>query len=67
MSKNSGITASLEPREDGKFLVNLAADNNGKPFSCSITVDDEAVAVKICKQWKKVANKASGEFLKLFN
>lgn len=67
MSKNSGITASLEPREDGKFLVNLAADNNGKPFSCSITVDDEATAVKICKQWKKVANKASGELLKLFN
>ena len=66
MSKNSGITASLEPREDGKFLVNLATDNNGKPFSCSMTVDDEATAVKICKQWKKVASKASDELLNLF-
>ena len=67
MSRNSGITASLEPKEDGRFLVSLAADNNGKPFSCSITVEDEALAVKICKQWKKVASKAPEELLKLFN
>ena len=66
MSKNSGLTASLEPKEDGKFLVSLAADNNGKPFACTITVEDEATAVKICKQWKKVASKAPDEILKLF-
>lgn len=66
MSRNSGITASLELTEDGKFIVSLAADNNGKPFSCTITVEDEALAVKICKQWKKVASQAPDEFLKLF-
>ena len=67
MSKNSGTTASMELIEGGRFKVELAADNDGKPFTAAVTVDDEKTAVKICKKWRKVANKAPSEFLKLFD
>ena len=67
MSKTSGTNASMELIEGGKFRVNLATDNNGKPFSATVTVEDEKTAVKICKKWRNVASKASSEFLKLFD
>ena len=67
MSKNSGTTASMELIEGGSVKVELAADNDGKPFTATVTVDDEKNAVKICKKWRKVANKAPSEFLKLFD
>ncbi|PWJ70267.1 uncharacterized protein DUF4364 [Ruminococcaceae bacterium R-25] len=67
MSKNSGTKASMELIEGGKFKVNLATDNNGKPFSATVTVEDEKTAVKICKMWRKAASKAPSEFLKLFD
>ena len=65
MSKHSGTTASLELTENGKFRVNLASDNDGKPFTATITVDDEATAVNICKKWRNAASKASGALLKI--
>ena len=67
MSKNSGTTASMELIGDGKFKVDLATDNNGNPFSATVTVEDEKTAVKICKKWKMTASKAPSEFLKLFD
>ncbi len=65
MNKNSGVNASLELAEGGKFKVTLTSDNNGRPFCATITVDDEATAVNICKKWRNAASKASGELIKL--
>ena len=65
MAKNSGINASLELTEDHKFRVSLSCPGDGKPFSATLTVDDEATAVKICKNWKKNCASASEEFIKL--
>ena len=65
MAANSGINASMEIVENGKFKVTLTSDNNGKPFSATVTVDDEATAVSICKKWKNAASKASDELVKL--
>lgn len=65
MAKNSGTAASLELTEDGRFRVVLAYNGNGKPFSASVTVDDEATAVKLCKNWKKCCDKASDGLISL--
>ena len=65
MAKNSGINASVELTEDRKFLVTLSYKGDGKPFTATVTVDDEATAVKICKNWKKNCKKTSEELLKL--
>ena len=65
MLKNSSTSAALELTDDGKFRVNLTSTNDGKPFSASITVDDEATALKICKKWKDAAEKAPEELIKL--
>ena len=62
MTVNSN--ASMEPAEGGKFRVNLSYTGE-KPFSASLTVDDEATATKICKQWKNSCSKASDELVKL--
>lgn len=64
MAENAGISASMELAEDGRFLVNLSCTGE-KPFSASLTVDDEATAEKICKQWKNSCSKASDELIKL--
>ena len=55
----------MELTEDGKFRVNLSYIGGGKPFSASLTVDDEATATKLCKQWKNSCTKASDELIKL--
>ena len=65
MSRNSEINASLELTEDHRFRVVLNGIGNGKPFSAAVTVDDEATAVMICKNWKKNCSKASEEFIRL--
>ena len=65
MAKNSGISASMEITEDRRFKVILSSTNGEKPFSATITVDDEATASMICKKWKDFAPKASDEFAKL--
>ena len=65
MARNSGINASMELTEDMKFLVTLSYTADGRPFSATVTVDDEATAVRICKNWKKNCKKASAELLKL--
>lgn len=62
MTVNSN--ASMEPAEGGKFRVNLSYTGE-KPFSASLTVDDEATATKICKQWKNSCSTASDELVKL--
>ena len=62
MAVNSN--ASMEPAEGGKFRVNLSYTGE-KPFSASLTVDDEATATKICKQWKNSCSTASDELVKL--
>ena len=64
MAANSGINASMELTEDGKFKVSLSCEG-AKPFSASLTVDDEATATKLCKQWKNSCTKASDELIKL--
>ena len=61
MAKTSGTTASMELAENNKFRVNLTYSGDGKPFTASITVDDEATALKICKNWKNNCSKASEE------
>jgi len=65
MAKNSGTAASLELAEDGRFRVRLAYSGDGKPFSASVTVDDEATAVSLCKKWKKSCDKASDGLISL--
>ena len=64
VSKNSGITASLEPTEDNKFRVNLACKGDGRPFSATLTVDDEETALKLCKNWKEKCSNASDELVR---
>jgi hypothetical protein len=65
MARNSGINASMELTEDMKFRVTLSYAGDGRPFSATVTVDDEATAVRICKNWKKNCRKASDELIKL--
>ena len=65
MAKTSGTTASMELAENNKFRVNLTYSGDGKPFTASITVDDEATALKICKNWKNNCSKASEELIRL--
>ena len=67
MEKNSGIDASLELTEDGKFRVRLSYEGTENPFSATVTVDDEASAVKICKNWRKNCTKASEELIKILS
>ena len=64
MAKNTGTNASLGIAEDGKFRVTLNYSDNGKNVSATVTVDDEATAVKICRNWKKNCIKVSEELLK---
>ena len=65
MAKSSGISASLELDENNRFLVKLSYTGGDNPFFASITVDDEATAVKLCKKWKDNCTKASDELIKL--
>ena len=67
MEKNSGIDASLELTEDGKFRVRLNYEGTENPFSATVTVDDESSAVKICKNWRKNCTKASEELIKFLS
>ena len=64
MAKNSGTNASLGIAEDGRFRVTLNYSDNGKNVSAAVTVDDEATAVKICRNWKKNCSKVSEDLLK---
>ena len=65
MAANSGINASMDIIENGKFRVNLSYAGGEKPFSATLTVDDEATATKLCKQWKNSCTKASDELIRL--
>ncbi len=65
MAKNSGINASMELTEDHRFRVTLSYSGDERPFSATVTVDDEATAVKICKNWKKNCTRASEELMKI--
>ncbi len=65
MARTSGTTASMELTENNKFRVNLTYSGDGKPFTASVTVDDEATALKICKNWKNTCSKASEELIRL--
>ena len=65
MTKNSGTTASMELTNDNRFRVNLAYSGDGRPFTASVTVDDEDTALKLCKKWKDSCSKASDELIKL--
>ena len=38
---------------------------DGRPFTASVTVDDEATALKLCKNWKNSCSKAPGELIRL--
>ena len=55
----------MEIIEGGKFRVNLVYSGGEKPFSATLTVDDEATATKLCKQWKNSCTKASDELIRL--
>lgn len=65
MSENSGYSASLALAENGKFTVNLSYTGDDRPFAATVTVDDEATAVQLCKKWKGSCSKASEELIKL--
>jgi hypothetical protein len=65
MAKTSGTFASMELTDDNKFRVNLSYSGDGRPFTASVTVDDEATALKLCKNWKNSCSKASGELIRL--
>ena len=65
IAKNSGTTASMELTSDNKFRVNLAYSGDGRPFTASVTVDDEETALKLCKKWKDSCSKASDELIRL--
>ena len=65
MAKNSGTTASMELTKDNKFRVNLAYSGDGKPFTASVTVDDEETALTLCKKWKNSCTKVPGELIRL--
>ena len=65
MSKSSGISASLELAEGGKFRVILSSEGDGKPFSVTVTVDDEATARNLCKKWKSNCSKVPEELIRL--
>lgn len=65
MSKSSGISASLELAEGGKFRVILSSEGGGKPFSVTVTVDDEATARNLCKKWKSNCSKVPEELIRL--
>ena len=65
MSRNSGISASLELTEDNRYLVKLGSTGNGKPFSVTITADDEATAIKLCKKWKENCDKVPEELIRI--
>lgn len=65
MAKSSGISASLELAEGGKFRVILSSEGDGKPFSVTVTVDDEATARNLCKKWKSKCSKVPEELIRL--
>ena len=65
MAKTSGTFASMELTENNKFRVNLSYSGDGRPFTASVTVDDETTALKLCKNWKNSCSKASGELIRL--
>ena len=67
MARNSGINASMELTNDGKYRITLTCTNDGKPFSAAVTVEDQASAVKICKNWKRNCTRVPEEFLKLIS
>jgi hypothetical protein len=45
----------------------LSYEGTENPFSATVTVDDEASAVKICKNWRKNCTKASEELIKILS
>lgn len=65
MAKNSGISAALELAEGGRFRVVLSSESEGKPFSVTLTVDDEATALDLCKKWKTNCSKVPEELIRL--
>ncbi len=65
MARNSESSASLEPTDDGRFRVTLGYTGDGKPFSATITIDDEETASKLCKMWKNNCSKASDGLIRL--
>ncbi len=67
MSKNSGINASMELADNGRFRVTLSYSGDEHPFSATVTVDDEPTATKICKEWKNNCKKVSDEFIRLIS
>ena len=67
MARNSGINASKELTSDRKYRIKLTCSNDGKPFSATVTVEDESTAEKICKNWKKNCTRVPEEFIKLIS
>ena len=65
MAKNLGISAALELAEGGRFRVVLSSEGEGKPFSVTLTVDDEATALDLCKKWKTNCSKVPEELIRL--
>lgn len=67
MAKKTGIDASLALTEDNKFRVTVSCPRDGRPFTASVTVDDEATAVRICKNWKNYCTNSTEEFIKVLS
>ena len=65
LSEMSKSSASLELAEGGKFRVILSSEGDGKPFSVTVTVDDEATARNLCKKWKSNCSKVPEELIRL--
>jgi len=65
MARNSGISASMEFAGGGKFRVILEYTGDGNPFTATLTVDDEATALRLCKKWKDSCSTAASEFIKI--
>ncbi|MBR2820793.1 MAG: DUF4364 family protein [Clostridiales bacterium] len=65
MAESSVSSATIEPTVEGRFRVVLNYNGDDRPFSATLTVDDEATATKICKKWKESSSKASEELIRL--
>jgi len=67
MAENSVSSASIEPTEDNRFRVILSYTGDEKPFTATITVEDEKTAKMLCQKWKNTCSKASEELIRLIS
>ena len=63
MEANSVSRAYIEPAENGKFRVILSYSGDDRPFSATVTVDDEVTAKTLCRKWKENSSKASEQLI----